>query len=540
MIENPKSNYSGLTIVMDSPSRFDLKSLLSGYSGDWFQNCLLADPKYIVYKGNCQARTLDEPSPLLPGTKTMLLLGEKSLARYKQGVTLNEQRGSPFTNLDGITCIATYTPQDCFDRKDYFAAEQDSDSDGDSDEAKTTHGRTQRKNWKFWSRQDIRKAVRLTREPLKLVEPGYVFYPDADMLIDILTTTKNKDFYFDIETDSCLQLTCFGFSFGSTVFVVPMLQTHLVPRSYYYDNQTTCRLLRALSVAICNNTVVIHNSMFDLFVLVWRYGLPIGNRVFDTMLAHNRCFIEIEKSLGHAISLYTDLPYHKNEGIWEPHDRAQADQLYAYNGKDVYAMTLLKPAILERAASLEATESVGQVNRMVVPYLTSSLQGMNVDWKATEKIKSHNERMQYQIERILKILTGLAEFNPNSPKQVAHYLYDTLGLKKPVKDLTNEKTLLQHQLKLEIPVISCVLEYRKLDKQSSKITFTPWRGLYHPDKYLPDGEPNPTWKGENRFTTSWKLAGTDTMRLGSAKLLSLWGNNSQNYEKKLRATIIPD
>tara|TARA_R110000868_G_scaffold39869_4_gene138427 strand:- start:6871 stop:9366 length:2496 start_codon:yes stop_codon:yes gene_type:complete len=544
MIELPKTNYSGLTVVLDKPSRFDFGGLLSGYAGQFFDNCLLADAKHGVHRGNIEVRTLDECiKPFRDGTKVLLLLGEACMKKFNPATTLGEQRGSPFTYENKI-CIATYAPQDAFDRKQFFDpsdSEGDGDSDGDDSEGKTTHGKTRRKNWKFWMRQDIRKSVRICKNGLTEYSPDYILYPEAELVCKLLEETKGKDFYFDIETDSCLQLTCFGFSFGdSKVVVVPMMQTYHKPRKYYYDEVTTAKILRALAVCLRDNTVVIHNSMFDLFVLAWRYGIPIGDKVFDTMLSHSRCYIEVEKSLGHCISLYTDLPYHKNEGVFEPHNSAQTEMLYRYNGKDVFAMTLLKAAIEDKAKTIGATESVEQVNRMVVPYLTATLQGMNVNWDKLRGVITSNDRMKIQINRMLSILTGRAEFNSNSPKQVSTYLYDELGLKKPEKDLTNEKTLLQHQLKNEIPAITAILEYRKLTKQSGKLGFTPYRGVYNHDRYNPDGTLTGSYVGSERLTCSYNLAGTTTYRLSSRKLLGQWGDNCQNFEKGLRKIVIPD
>lgn len=43
-----------------------------------------------------------------------------------------------------------------------------------------------------------------------------------------------------------------------------------------------------------------------------------------------------------------------------------------------------------------------------------------------------------------------------------------------------------------------------------------------------------------RNTTGYKLAGTETFRISSAKLLSRWGGNLQNVEKSLRKIYIPD
>lgn len=548
MVINPSLPYSGLTVILEAPSRFDSSGLLGGYAGSWFDDCLLAEPKYSVYRNNIQIRLLaDNHIPLLPNTKCLLLLGEATLKHYLPNVTLGEQRGSPFS-YNGITCIASYTPQEAHDRRDYFKNEDDDESETDDDDAKSTHGTTRRKNWRFWLRQDIRKAVRLTRETCVRHEPYYHLFPPASEVIRLLAGTSEQTMYFDIETDAQLQLTCFGFAFDTDdIYVVPMLQTHHNPRRYYYDPITTCRILRALCKAICSNTVVIHNAMFDLFVLAWRYGLPVGGKVFDTMLAHSRLYIEVEKSLGHCISLYTDLPYHKNEGVYEPDDSAGYEQLLRYNGKDIYAMTQLKPAMEARAVSLKATESIDQVNRAVYPYLTAMLFGMRVDRTRIDKVITYNDRMKLQLQRILAILTHYPDFNANSWQQVARYLYDDLGIKKPDKDMTNEKTLLQLLLKQEVPAIHCILEYRKLGKQSGKLGFLPWGGVYLNGYNQETGEP----AMPDRFTCSYNLAGTTTMRLSSRKLLGhkgkkpgthfgSFGDNSQNWEKQLRKVIVPD
>lgn len=540
----PQANYaySGLTIIMSAGSRFDRDHLWSGHAGQYAEQCLLAGGNKAIHRATVEIRTISESAPLLEGTKLILLMGQDALRYYKPDVTLDEQRGSPFTLNNGLPAIATYAPQDAQDRRNYFTEDEDEDDDAESEtaEGKTTHGRTRRRNWRFWMRQDIKKAVRLCTSPLLRQNPNYIYYPDSGTIIRLLEGEKGKNFYFDIETDSQLQMTCFGFSLneGKDIYVVPMLQTHQQPPAYFYTD--THLLLRALAIALRDNTVVIHNAMFDLFVLVWRYGIPVCGRVFDTMLSHNRCYIEVEKSLGHVISFYTDLPYHKNEGVFEPRSTAQARQLYEYNGKDVYALTLLKPAIEIHAARLGATESVEQVNRMVLPYLTMTLKGMRLDTERINAIVDYHTRHNQQVLRILRHCTG-QEFNPNSWQQVSRYLYGDeespgLQIPKPKKDPTNEKTLLELLLKHDVPAIYCILKYRGNQKRISKAAVKSKKK-----------EPRYWWGAqfaapttEPRLTCSWRLSGTTTMRLGSSKLLRQWGDNCQNWEKTLRKVVVPD
>lgn len=539
----PTHTYNGLTVVLSEPSRFDRDGLISGYAGDWFDRALGAGG---LNRFGTDIRTFDTLHlPYLAGTKCILLLGEKALAKFKPDVSINEQRGCPF-QVDGYTYVVTYLPQDCIDRKNYFDDEEnESENAEDKADEKSTKGSTRRKNFRFWLRQDVKKSARLASTILLTPRVNYHIRPDLHRVVELLTTTKGGNLFFDIETDSNLQMTCFGFSFDANdIYVVPMLQTDRPVHQYYYE--TTHLLLRALAVALRDNTVVVHNSMFDLFVLAWRYHIPISGRIFDTMLGHNRCYIEIEKSLGHVISLYTDLPYHKNEGVFEPHNAAQTQQLYEYNGKDVYALTQIKPAIEAHAARLGATESVQQVNRMVLPYLTMMLQGMNVDTYKVEKTIINNDRMKVQVKRILGILTGGLDFNPNSWQQVSKYLYESkftspegakFKIKKPAKDPTNEKTLLALLLKHEVPAIYGILKFRQIGKQTSKVSFDPYYGVYTPNR-VADGIAIPICN--KRFTCSYNLAGTTTMRLSSRKLLRRFGDNAQNWEKNLRKVIVPD
>lgn len=532
--------YNGLTIILSKPSRFDGGQLISGNAGQWFDSSVasMGTTRY-----DCDIRTVDTlGEPYLPNTRCVLLLGELALQRFKPDVSLQAQRGSPWVGEDGVVYVASFEPQDCFDRWDYFSKDEEDESKvEDKDNEKGNKGATQRKNFRFWFRCDVKKACRLTKDGLHLTEPNYHLWPDWKEVVNVLTTTKGKHLYFDIETDSNLQMTCFGFSFDSiNIYVVPMLQTDRPHHEYYYA-QNTPFLIRALGVALRDNCVVIHNSMFDLFVLCWRYGISLEGGVYDTMLSHTRNYIEVEKSLGHVISLYTDLPYHKNDGVFEPHNHHQTLQLYEYNGKDVYALTQIKPKIDETAARLRATESVEQVNQMILPYLTMTLQGMNLDMARVINIVSEGERRKIQIKRILSILTNGLDFNPNSHQQVSKYLYAntfknpqttrTYRIPKPKEDPTSEKTLLQLLLKHTIPAIPAILKFRQVGKQISKCKFRVYNGLHH-GKALSSST--------TRFTTAYNLGRTTTMRLGSRKLLRRWGGNSQNFAEELRSIVVPD
>jgi len=515
MRQKPSETYSGLTVVIDTPSRFDRRVLFSGYAGAFFDSTL------TVSRESCDLRTLSTMNAgLLPNTNVVLLLGRKSLYQYKPGVGLDEQRGNPWIE-DGVTYIASYMPQDTFDRKNYFNPNEE--YIGGSDDDKVTHGKTKRQNWRFWLLKDIKKACRYLLVKPMIQDAQEVIYPELDDVVKDLTETKGKDLFFDVETASDLTLTCFGYGWDTKVSIcVPMYE---IPRqAYYYNGKGTAKILRALAVAFRDNTVVIHNALFDLFVMAYKYGIPAPRKVYDTMLAHHRLYPEVEKSLGHCISLYLDREYHKNEGVFEPRNQQQILSLYHYNAKDVVALALLKPKLERHAAQLHAKESIQQVNDSVTPYLTAMFQGLNYDKDKLDARIAYNNRYCAQISRMLKLLVGY-EINPNSPKQVSNYLYNCMLYKKPAKDLTNEKTLLQLRLKHPNPVLTLILKYREMAKQSGQLKFPP---------YVPRGTT------KERVTTAYNLAGTTSFRLASRRLLNRWGTNVQNFPKELRKLFIPD
>src|SRR5579864_4833875 len=98
MLRNkPKLGYSGLTIVLSNPSRFDTVRLLAGPGGQLINDFCLRPELNLM---QCDVRLASETEPLLPNTKCLLLLGEVSMLKFLPvetiNNTLNEMRGSLF------------------------------------------------------------------------------------------------------------------------------------------------------------------------------------------------------------------------------------------------------------------------------------------------------------------------------------------------------------------------------------------------------------------------------------------------------------
>lgn len=500
--EKPKLTYSGLTVVLSNLSRFDKdkNKFLSAGGGRLFDKCIA--PNFNRYQ--CDIRLREDTSPLLDGTKCVLLLGESAAHDWlKTDNKLGAIRGS-FYNINGVPHVASFYPQDAvdiqdfedkFNKQDGESIDEDYDDEDASDsDSKRRHGRTARRNYRFWLDRDIQK-VKLVMEkggiPSPLYVPKYVIHPSSSEVIRLLTETKGKQLFFDTETwyPSCY-LKCFAFSFGidAPIYCVPIYDAS---NTWAYSDIPS--ILRALAISFQQNEVVAHNgSGFDFLILAYLYQIGIGERVYDTMIAQHRIFSDVEKSLGHCISYWTFLPFHKDLGDVGYNTPAQVDQTLQYCGIDVYSMACVwhyQQQYAKRIPGLK--ESIEDGNAAIRPYMITQLQGFKIDEEAREKIIKENDMLCNHYLQFAEILIGKDNLKEiagkskstllSSPAQAVKYFHDMLGY--PVIGYGNvrkdgskgpslgRKNILKLRLKVDNPVLDLIMAYRETLKETSKLKF---------------------------------------------------------------------
>lgn len=513
----PTLPYKGLTIVLEKPSRFDTRKLISGNAGDYFDAILAPYTRY-----QCDIRLAIDDRPLLPDTKVILLLGQGALDKYRPATPLLTYRGSPLLTPTNKILLPTITPQDSFDRRNYENSEIE-DDEGEEKESEKDYQKTARKNFRFWMHSDVKKAVRLCQRGCETYPIINTFYASpASVIINHLKEIKQGFLTLDIETDVHQNLTCFSFMWSPSLKLEDIkdnqLISYVIPFKRYngeifYDKISCCRLFVALSFAISRNTVVGHNLQFDLFVLLYKYYICPPSLVYDTMVAHHRLHPEVEKSLGHCVSYYTDLPYHKDEGVFDPKTCEAESNLWRYNAKDVITTFFIacnQQAHIEKAG---ARDSVKQACATIRSLLAMQYEGCLCDTTKLCAIVDEADKKMEQYKRILKLLTK-RDFNPRSHQQVAFYLYKELRLPCPTKDPTKEDNLLKLYAKFQIPSLRVILAARGEGKQASSLRkIRMWR--------------------TDRLTCAYPVTGTNTFRLASRELLSFkaTAKHKENAEK---------
>lgn len=514
----PRLKYSGLTLVLSNPSRFDKLNLLSAGAGHVINEfCLRPEFNSMM----ADIRVAEDKSTWLEGTKCIMLLGEyamHSCLPETRNNSLNEMRGSLFY-IDGIPAIPSYYPQDAADIKNYEATHNEASKDNSTEEGSSeddegdvkSYGNTKRQNYAFWLKEDFRKAKRIIREgiPQKECEPIYHIYPSSQVAIDVLTKTKGRELFFDMETDYEEQnMQCFAFSFdGQVVYCVPILDYNYKPA---YSSLTF--LHRALAIACKDNIVIAHNgASFDFLVLAMKYHIAV-NKVYDTMVAHHRCWPDIEKSLGHAVSHLTWERFHKDENPQAYRTREDMMKRLSYCGKDVRTMYLVKQAIDAYAKTIPGlTHSIETAMASIVPYLTTTLQGIRYNQTEVDAMRKENDRLMMQYIRVINILIGESGLDdikskckgksslPGSNKQCVCYFHDLLGYPVVMRGKPNEagqrnpslakNALYKLRLNHDNAVIDFINAYRSVKLETSTpLGFIPFRDnnnqIVNPNTYV--------------------------------------------------------
>lgn len=97
----------------------------------------------------------------------------------------------------------------------------------------------------------------------------------------------------------------------------------------------------------------------------------------------------------------------------------------------------------------------------VYSLITMEINGIAVD---TEQLKTMTDNTKITLDKLEKELNQIAAktLNPNSPKQISHFLFEELKLPNPKKGSTAYEVLIT--LKDAHPIIPVLIEYRKVQK----------------------------------------------------------------------------
>lgn len=371
-------------------------------------------------------------------------------------------------------------------------------------------------------RLDYGKAIKQKDAAGKLIEPGTLrIIRNAEELAEYWTRARHGEFLVtDIETNQYNLAICASLCVdGKESVSFPLFDKTL-------GTGETAGIWRVYSDILKSPIPKINQNILYDWTVLQRLGFEIKNIVGDTMLLAHTIYPELPKGLDFLTSIYTDIPYYKDEGKEYDSSLHDFNRLLYYNAKDSLATWQVWKAQQADAEDLNVKSFYFNfVHKCFFHYKKVNDRGILIDpWVQNELLEKYENLLKLHSSE-LKQYYG-KDLNIRSPKQVAEFIYEFLRCpvhthKTPSGHdafSTDETTLVNIYLN-EIGDLSVrrilkqIILCRKIEKVLD-ILETP----YHSD---------------GRMRTSYNLGGTTTGRTSTSQSIG-WFFKAEG--KKLKRT----
>lgn len=290
-------------------------------------------------------------------------------------------------------------------------------------------------NLRFVSRIDFGKIHKyLNREPIPDNLHNIWVAKDSESLRVFLERQyeKAKFLVFDIETWYQIPI-CISFCFDG-------YESVCVPLTDFTIDTPTKILMWQLVDRVLRSPIpkVNQNIKYDWKILE-RWGFKVNNVVGDTMLASSVLYCEFPKNLGFLTSIYTELPYFKDEGKQIDLDKDKKNRYYLYNAKDSLAAHQIYTKQVEELDELCVKPVYEKLIHIMPIYRRMEDTGVRIDQeRQLELLASYTVLFDIQVEKCRQLLNKPG-FNPLSPDQCVDVIFEELGF-KPVRGMKRTKT----------------------------------------------------------------------------------------------------
>lgn len=380
-------------------------------------------------------------------------------------------------------------------------------------------------------RMDLKRAVGESLSPaivlpvrILKVKPSYV---EVVAYLQSIKVEGIKKIGYDIEVINeeigCLSVAKSPWDCMSIPFT-----THGID---YFTPDQEAKVLRLLADVLEDPDIVKvgQNITFDYTFGYRKFGIRIRN-LEDTMVQMGVLFPDFPKGLDFITAMYTKEPYYKDEGKkWFKLGGSEYD-FWIYNAKDS-AVCLEAQEKLEQELIAQDNMVTYQRQKSIIPSLVYMAErGIKVNVKGLSNASEDAGKKIDDYTAQLHHLAGF-ELNPQSPKQLAEYLYKGKGLQPYVKTVkkdgrtyqtvTTDEDALKRLSRKGIKEAGIILQIRKYAKL---------KGTYFDIKLGKDG----------RLRSAYNPVGTKTGRLSSSEDIFGEGGNMQNIPPAMLEFLIAD
>ena len=273
---------------------------------------------------------------------------------------------------------------------------------------------------------DLERALSQSQYPeLRRTERNIIVNPTGELHDQcVARLLRSRRRIVDIESWGETKLACIGFSDGDPNWSVTWSYDNLVERYALFK-----QLLEEDGVEYEGQNLMYDATMLD------QIGIRIRRVTYDTMIASHILYPEFPKGLNFINSIYTDIPYYKDEGkSWkEAKDGRNRLLFYTYNGKDVCSTTESAIRQKEELTERGLWDCFNRKMDIFQPCREATFTGIRVDLDMLRQFIKDTEAKREKYQAELNEVAGV-EVNVSSPKQIAKLLYETRGIAPRYKD----------------------------------------------------------------------------------------------------------
>lgn len=216
------------------------------------------------------------------------------------------------------------------------------------------------------------------------------------------------------------------------------------------------------------------NIKYDMEVLM-NYGVTLGGKMFDTMIAHYLLQPELRHNMDYMAEVYLGYKTIHIDELIGPKGKGQKSMrdldpkdVYEYAAEDADVTLKLKNILEPKLKEAGVWQLFTEVEMPLVQVLADmEVGGVRIDTDALKETSAMLTERMNAIEKEIYQLAG-EEFNIASPKQVGEILFGKMKIvEKPKKTktgqyVTSEEVL--QQLKGKSEIVGKILEHRGLKK----------------------------------------------------------------------------
>lgn len=383
---------------------------------------------------------------------------------------------------------------------------------------------------------DLKKALLQSSFP-QVITPQYPHFlkPTFSECVSILERAEQAGLAgerlgFDIEVTN-LEVSCISFAFKSGEDILSIC----IPFIYWGGDYFTVdqeAYLWLLIARILENPLIIklgQNLVFDTHFLLRKYGIRAVN-LDDCMIAQGITYPDFPKGLHFIASLYTDIPYYKDDGKFWIKGQSGAgagawEKGWQYNALDSVVCVEAFPKQLKDLEQFGNLEVYDHVRKRIQPLVYMMERGIRVNVEGmTQRIQKLEGELVEKQEALCK-MAGM-DLNANSSKQVMAYFYGLKGEKPYVHHKTGNPTsddmAMKRLIRKGYEEARLILDIRGLGK-----TLSTYLDLTKIDS-------------DGRLRCSYNPVGTRYSRLSSGESIFGTGMNMQNWPHWLLEFLEPD